>query len=445
MGYPAKGDSNVNELDRGWDRTIFSHSTGTGSRTEDKMLTNRRAKPFCHLTNLILSLICLSLAPGCGSDKPAAPQPPTLAQRVAGSEQRLAFKFFPLISEQYPDSNVIYSPLDMMFESSGILLGAKWQGAEEIKQGMEVESLTVEQTIQGLMTLRQSLSASSSSFGFQQVLFDCQGQGLLETYLAKCSTLLATEIVRFDCSSPRADSTIMEWWDEQNHGYYSATYHDVIDSSWIYFPISFMWYDGKWATPFPATTVRQDSFLTSTGERVACSLMTASGQFQTYNEPGFSAVVLPFADPDFASAFLLPDTSSTIAEMIESLSLAKWKYLLSHLVTQEVIVDLPKFTHQAKGLNVKSSMQAIGIERLFYNIDLSNMVDLPSAASSDWMIVQYHRFLPDSIGNMSAKLSVSVEQNAASVRCDRPFFYLVWHRPTGTVLYLGKVVRPALN
>lgn len=394
---------------------------------------------------LILLLVYLSLVSGCGSDKPTAPPQPTLTQRITGAEQRLAFKFFPVVNQQYPDSNIFYAPLDMMFESAGFLLGARGEGATEIKQGMEIDSLTVEQFAQGLMSLRQTIAASSPSVGFNQVLFECQGGGLYETYKAKCSTLLATEIVRFDCSSPSADTAIVDWWNENTHGYATYNMAELINPSWLVMQGSLFWFDGIWQEPFEPTTIREDSFLTSTGTRVACSLMTANGQLPTHQESGFSAVQLLYTDADLGSMFFLPDSGTSVATVVQSLTLSKWKSLQSQFAVQDVTIHLPKIHHQWSTLDVTASIQQIGINSFFTNIDLSDMANLPSAAYNNWTIKGYQRFFPDSMGNKSTKLAVPSSPNAVNFTFNRPFFYVVWHKPTGAILSLVKVTRPWEN
>jgi serine protease inhibitor len=148
---------------------------------------------------------------------------------------------------------------------------------------------------------------------------------------------------------------------------------------------------------------------------------------------------------NFGAVFFLPDSGVTISSVVETLTLSKWKSVLSHLVTQDVTIHLPKISHQGKFLRIKTSLQQIGITLLFYDIDLSDMVNLPSAALSDWRILGYQRFLPDSMGNMLAKPAMPETPNAATLTFTRPFYYIVWHKPAGTILYQGKVVRPMLN
>ena len=166
------------------------------------------------------------------------------------------------------------------------------------------------------------------------------------------------------------------------------------------------------------------------------------------NIHGFDALELPYVGADFLAVCILP-TEGNAAPWKEGFSQTALKELQQKLAEAEaadVDVRLPLFHVRSKN-DLKSALQAMGVRLAF-------------AAKADFRgLVEQNRF-PVSELLQDVDLAVTPKGTEASARtggfgfgafeeveplkfhADRPFLFLILHRASGAVLFVGKVDDP---
>jgi serpin B len=166
--------------------------------------------------------------------------------------------------------------------------------------------------------------------------------------------------------------------------------------------------DAKWVFPFQA------------GER----LMTVDGTF----EHGPDAVRLPYRDGDLRFVATMGEAPAT------------WTRGYG-------IVELPRFS-RTSSLELTDALTALGLGPAFEpGTDLDELIDGPGRKALG-RVVQRARVDVDEAGTRAAA-TTAVTARAVAYRApefritfDRPFTWVIEHAPTGTPVFMGRVLHP---
>jgi serine protease inhibitor len=160
---------------------------------------------------------------------------------------------------------------------------------------------------------------------------------------------------------------------------------------------------------------------------------------------GWQVVVLPGAG-EVEGVVLLPDGDIATAEStVDADALAG---LLAAPIQRQVTLYLPKFRVRAKA-DLNQVLTGLGVRTMFGNAaDFSGISDSRLAVDS---VIHEAVLTVDEQGLEGAAATALVMRAAAMVRSttepvevhvDRPFLFLVRHRPSGAIYFLSRVVQP---
>ncbi len=200
-----------------------------------------------------------------------------------------------------------------------------------------------------------------------------------------------------------------------------------------------------WRNAFPDRGTTPQPFRTPTGP-TDVPTMRLSGKRLAYTAGGgWQVVVLPAAG-DVDAVVLLPDGDLATAEpVLDADALAG---LLGAPVPMSVDLYLPRFKVRANA-NLTAALGSLGVHTMFSDqADFSGISDRPIAVSS----VRHEAVLTVDEQGLEGAAATAVVMRALAlhrdvsepvvVRVDRPFLFLVRHRPSGAVYFLARVTSP---
>jgi serpin B len=206
-----------------------------------------------------------------------------------------------------------------------------------------------------------------------------------------------------------------------------------------------IWFKGPWQSPFKEAATRRAPFRRLDGSTVAADLMSGTVRGAGYvRGDGWQAVDLPYGKGELAMAVVVPD-AGRFAEVERSPG--TWlPPVLQELGPAPVSVTLPRWTSRTS-IELTEALSRLGMPTAFTDrADFSGMTgDEPLKIAA----VVHEGFVSvDEAGTeAAAATAVVVELTSAvlprySVVADRPFVYVVHDRPTGTPLFIGRVLDP---
>lgn len=221
--------------------------------------------------------------------------------------------------------------------------------------------------------------------------------------------------------------------------------------------VNAVYFLGKWQAAFEKQATRPASFHLADGATKSVPTMHASGQRLYGEADGVKLLELGYRDADFAMLFVLPHAKDGLGEVEAKLSpavLDGWVGALSRTLTD---VALPKFKIEpAAAVSLAKPLKELGMASAFdgARADFSRMAK-PTGPGDRLSIgdVFHKAFVAVDEEGTEAAAATAVTMRATSAmlpvqdkkefRADRPFLFFLRHKPSGLVLFMGRVVDPA--
>ena len=207
-----------------------------------------------------------------------------------------------------------------------------------------------------------------------------------------------------------------------------------------------IWFKASWSAPFEASETSDDPFTLLDGGTIDVATMHGQQETPYGSGDGWQAVDLPYVGEQLVMTVVLPD-AGRFNEIEAGLDGPGMVTLLGGLDTHDVTLAVPKFGFRS-GLDLVSPLKALGVVDAFD----SNLADFSamSTASDLYVTGVFHQgfVAVDEQGTEAAAATAVVigDDSAppkATLTADRPFLVLIRDRPTGAVLFLGRVVDPS--
>ena len=222
-----------------------------------------------------------------------------------------------------------------------------------------------------------------------------------------------------------------------------VTYDALVLTSAIYFM-------GNWESPFKTQDTVDAPFTLRGGNKVTVPLMEQVGHFPFVKQAGLTAIQLPYADNDLSMIAILPD--GDIDKLADSLSLDRIQQIQKDMRSAKVDMYLPRFEFQSR-YYLAQTLAKMGMPDAFSakKTDFSGM-----DGKTDLYIGQViHQAMIEvnEAGSIAAAATAVTIVAATAMppspeaiqlfRADRPFFFMIVHNATGSILFMGRVSNPS--
>jgi serpin B len=201
-----------------------------------------------------------------------------------------------------------------------------------------------------------------------------------------------------------------------------------------------IYFKARWFSPFQESATHDGQFNLLDGSTVTVPMMKQSMSFGYAEGSDYQAVELMYRGGDFSMVVLLPQAGE-FEEFEASLDAPKVEEIIGKLEKDIVILSMPKFSYDT-GLRLEKTLADMGMPNAFGNADFSGI-----APNTDLYITNaaHKAFVSvDEKGTEAAAATwVAVAGLSANeFTMDRPFIFLIRDIPTGTILFLGRVLNP---
>lgn len=219
-----------------------------------------------------------------------------------------------------------------------------------------------------------------------------------------------------------------------------------------------IYFKGSWANSFVDTDTQDAPFYLKDGGEITVPMM-----FQHYGLPyvtadNFEAITIPYFGDTAAMMLILPAEGSFDA-VEQGFDFAVFDALREQLEASGALLNLyfPRFEFDTS-FDLSPVLMALGMTDGFDPCvaDFSGIVSLPDRACDNNLFISSARHKAymkvDEEGTEAAAVTVVVEglftgsmptPDPIEIRFDRPFLYAIYDKPTGTILFMGRVMNPA--
>uniref|UniRef100_A0A8D0AAJ8 Thyroxine-binding globulin n=1 Tax=Sander lucioperca TaxID=283035 RepID=A0A8D0AAJ8_SANLU len=346
--------------------------------------------------------------------------------------------------------NIFFSPASVSAALAALSVGAQGETHRQLFSGLGFNSSLLTQTDvdQAFQTLLQranntsQMDASEGTAVFVDDDFKPKPeflQTLKQSYFADGFN------VDFNKSTESAD-TINKYVKEKTNGKIDKLV-EGLDQSTVMYLISYIYYKGKWETPFDPKLTKEDDFNVDENTKVSVDMMNMEDDFYTYHDRVLNTTVLqlPF-NSSYSMLLMLPDVMATLENAISPDHVTKW--LKAMVDRRRYDVYIPKFSIKTS-YNLNDVLSEMGMTDMFGDrVNLRGISEEQRLKVSE--VVHQATLDVDEAGAEAASATVIGIYVSAFLgpvpvlKFNRPFMVIITEHNTEKILFLGKIINPTI-
>jgi serpin B len=409
---------------------------------------------------VVACALCAVTLAGC-KESPSEPEggpPPALTalpraltdaeQRVLSSANTFSFAWWTQLNTAQQGENVFVSPLSASFALGMTLNGAANQTLEEMRTALQVGTATQHDINEGyrsaialLTSLDPAVTASIANsiwyrngFTFHQTFFDT-----VKTYFG-------ADVKGLDFTDMSGSlSEINAWVNDRTNGKIPTILDRIRDSD-VMFLINAIYFKANWREKFDPARTTTETFHAAEGNSQPVQLMHRRGDMRYAETATLQAVDIPYGNSAFVMTVVLPATGEDIESVASTLTAPAWQTLTGSMVTSEVQLALPKLTLSYER-TLNDDLKALGMTIPFIGdqADFTRMSPdgnrLFISSVRQKAFVDIHEEGTEAAAATIVEVGVTSAPVVHQMRVDRPYIFVIRERFSGTILFMGKIVR----
>ncbi|KAM4577350.1 serpin A3-5-like [Odontesthes bonariensis] len=340
--------------------------------------------------------------------------------------------------------NIFYSPVSLSVALAALSVGARGETHQQLFSGLGFNNSQLTQTDvnQAFRTLlANTMSHEDISEGTAVFVDNCFKPQPEFLDVLKQSYFAEGFSVNFTETTDSAD-TINKYVADKTNGKINKLVSSL-DPSTVMYLLSYIYYKGKWASPFDSDMTKEDMFTVEGNNKVPVQMMNKEDIFDTYYDQAINTTVLhlPFNN-SYSMLLMLPGDMATLENVISPFYVTKW---LKWMKLRNYDIYVPKFSIKTS-YKLNDVLTEMGMTDMFGDrADLSGISELGKLVVSD--VVQQATLDVDEAG-ATAAAATGIGITLMSLRLvpvlkfNRPFMVIITERNTENLLFMGKIVNP---
>jgi serpin B len=364
-----------------------------------------------------------------------------------------AFDIFKDLNKQN-EGNLFISPYSIFTALAMCYEGAKGETADQMADVLAIEQDNA--SFHNYMkNLYELLNRENNEYNIStaNALWLREDYRLLESYLNIIKTFYGGDATELDFSdAQKAADIINEWVENNTNGLikdlilpdYINIFTTLILTNAIYFK-------GMWKYQFDIENTTDRDFKKQSDETIkipTMQLINTENSFNYTETEDVQVLELPYSGDDISMLILLPKDNeiSNLIENIDDSKLSTWKDSMEEI---NLDIYLPKFKVESK-YQLKDHLNNLGMVIPFTSAaDFSGMNGIKELYISK---VIHKAYIDVNEEGTEAAAATAVIMERFSIGgseeiifdCNHPFVYLIQHKQTGTILFMGSILDPTI-
>ncbi|MEP7001792.1 MAG: serpin family protein [bacterium] len=404
-----------------------------------------------------LSITAVALAASCSTiiepvpEQAQAPKLTALPRALSAAEQRLvssandfSFALFRQVASANKDSNVFISPLSASMALGMTMNGASGTTHDQMRTALAFGTSTdsvINESYNGLIGLLRGLDATVDVRVANSIWYE-KTFPFNQTFVDDSKRWFDAKVSALDFAQPSSVTTINDWVSTATSGKIPQII-DKISPDQVMLLINAIYFKGNWRDKFDAAQTKDTLFFGVSGNQ-PMRLMHRHGVLSFLFTPQFAAVDLPYGNGAFTMTVLLPNQGTSLDQLVSSLQSGAWTSWMSGFHEISTDIWLPKLKLEWER-TLNGDLKALGLRDAFDpNVaDFTRMSPAGRGLYIDKVKQKTYVDINEEGTEAAAVTSVgiSVTSLPPSLRVDRPYIFVIRERLSGTIVFMGKIVR----
>ena len=393
----------------------------------------------------LLTLACSDPnGPGSPATLDSLPRALTVAEKnLIGGSNAFAFDLLREINADQRNENVFISPLSASMALGMTMNGAAGPTFAAMRSTLRLGTASREEIIaayKSLIALLRSLD-ESTDFRIANSIWYEKTFPFNASFISESQQYFDAEVSPLDFSDHASVEKINSWVSEAT-GKKIPTIIDEIPGDLVMYLIDAIYFKGAWRSRFDKSNTANAPFFALDGSQTSVPMMTQQSPFAVAEGPEFTAVDLPYGNSAFTMTVVLPAKGTDINAFAESMTLEKWQAIDASLHVRPTTLFLPRFKLEWKR-TLNDDLANLGMGIAFTTADFTRMSPRGNELVIDQVLQKTFVDVNEEGTEAAAATVVGVMPVSlpAPIRFDRPFLLAIRERLSGTVLFIGKIVK----
>jgi len=371
-------------------------------------------------------------------------------QAVIGASNTFGFNLLRELDRTRADSNIFMSPLSASMALGMTMNGAAGQTFDEMRSALAFgtrPSAEINASYRSLIDMLRTLD-KTVDFRIANSIWYRAGFPFEATFLDESKQFFDAKVAPLDFAAASAVPTINTWVKESTNGKIDEILDGPIADDVVMYLINAIYFNGSWTARFDKSLTRQDEFTTINGTTAPIAMMRRTDTVRVAETADAEVIDLPYGGGAFAMTIIMPKPGKSVSSLVSSLSADSWQAAVGNTAARSVELQMPKFTLRWEAL-LNDPLEALGM-RLAFQGDAADFTRMSRAAGNRLYIskvkqksfVDVHEEGTEAAAVTSVEIRVTCACGPQVIRIDRPFIFAIRERLSGTILFLGKIVRP---
>ncbi|MGD9899888.1 MAG: serpin family protein [Calditrichaceae bacterium] len=402
---------------------------------------------------LIIVIACLFFVSACTDlNLPADPQPVRELndheKQLAEADNVFSLKLFREVNNVESEKDIFISPLSVSFALGMTLNGAAEETYQAIRRTLEFDNLDPDEINATYKSLIEYLTKIDPKVAVQiaNSIWYREGFSVKDEFLKTNQFYFNAEIAALNFADPDAVVTINNWVDNNTNGKITRIV-DTINDEIVMLLINAVYFKGDWMYEFDPEDTFDGSFYLPDGSTEICRMMPQENTFDYFSNDSFQAVDLPYGNSAYSMTVFLPAEEADINQIIKQMDGTAWENWINGLSQKKGRLVLPKFKKEYD-INLNDILKTLGMEVAF-NAGVADFSNINETAELFISKVTHKTFIEVDEKGTEAAAVTAVEVGVTSVDPDyfvmevnRPFFFVIREKHSGTILFMGKILNP---
>lgn len=380
---------------------------------------------------VVITIVAVGFATSCSRSKPVETPPPTVrAQSVAmtslsQSQNAVGFQLFSKLLGENSRKNVVISP----FSISEALLMA-WAASDGAAHSSIANILALQGSNDNDIKIQNEALLEKQGITIGNSLWVKDIQDVSQSFLNEAKTYFHAEVEPL-----KSAAEINSWVSRVTSGAIKEIIASIDDLKCVI--VNAIYFKELWAEPFDSSLTQISDFRRTPQDSIRRKFMNKGDRFSYFEDSGLQAVELPYQKNGHAMVVLLPPSTLQSADFPKLLE-KNWTTWLKKFSLREGSLSLPSLKIEYGNDTLASILGVVG---------------LPIAAVKGVISKIIHKtyIKVDEKGTeASAVTAVGIPEGIPThqgpppfvMKVNRPFFFAITNKETGSVLFLGFIADP---
>jgi len=417
------------------------------------------------MKNIVLPLLVIAqfMLPACdkGREITLTVEPSTLAPVVEGDNQ-FAFDLYAKLNANR--ENLFFSPFSISMALAMTYGGAAGETQRQMEEVLHFP-YNDNKLHNSLGALLQELTyPAASESGFQMRIAnrlwgeERPGYRFQETFLKLTRDFYDAQLepVSFSEAPGEAAQKINDWVSKQTEGLIGS----IVDPNQfsvdtLLVLTNAIYFKGVWTNEFGKRATKDEPFYLEDGTQKNVPLMHQRGDFVYGEAENLQLLQMPYRGNRLSMLAVLPRARDGLAAVENTLDAGRLGEWMAGMRQREVDVFFPRFRMET-GFDLTETLKDMGMAVAFEpEADFLKMIELSGQSAPEqriWLSSVLHKAFVevDEEGTTAAAAtavstlaeSVSIPEPPPVFRADHPFLFLIRDDVSGSILFMGRVMKP---